>query len=135
MARSEGSLNIPLTSWMPSGRPDPESPHGTVIDGSPLSDHGTWNRGSPVGMPSGAGAGAGQAGDRRRCDAHNLVRRALKEAIPQNADARGVPARDGFEVVGHRGARRAWIVAIVSRRDLEPQRDVLHAPGHEADVI
>ncbi len=23
----------------------------------PQSDHGTWNRGSPVAMPSGAGAG------------------------------------------------------------------------------
>ena len=50
-------MKAPLTSWMPSGRPDAVSPHGTVTDGSPESDHGTWNRGSPVAIPSGAGAG------------------------------------------------------------------------------
>ena len=42
---------------MPRGRPDVVSPQGTVIDGSPEIDHGTWKLGSPVAIPSGAGVG------------------------------------------------------------------------------
>src|SRR5216117_3505560 len=80
-------------------------------------------------------AGAGQALDRLAGDAPDLGGGALEEELAHEPDPRRPAARDRGDVILNWRARRAGIAGIVAGRDGEAERHVLHAAGHEPDVV